>query len=115
MKKRNTAILLHDMLEAIQHIQTYTQGLAFNGFYDDVLRQDAVIRRIEIIGEAARNLPTDFQKQHSEIPWSEIIGMRAKIAHDYFDIDLEAVWETVLNDLPPLKEQLEKIGSTDTD
>ncbi|HZQ10626.1 MAG TPA: DUF86 domain-containing protein [Anaerolineae bacterium] len=100
MKKRDPSILLQDMLEAIQYIESYVRGLSFEEFYADKLRQDGVVRRIEIIGEAARNLPSDFQKTHSEIPWSDIIGMRAKVVHDYFDVDLETVWETVSADLP---------------
>lgn len=73
------------------------------------MRQDAVIRQIEIIGEAGRHVSIEFQEQYPEVPWSEMIGMRNKIVHDYFEIDIPTVWKTAKKDLPPLKHAVAKL------
>ncbi len=109
MKKRDDRVYLHDMLDAIRIIETYLQGLTYETFGQDKLRQDGVVRELEIIGEASRNLSEAFQLQHAEIPWADIIGMRHKIVHDYSNVNLRIVWDTVANDLPPLKQQLKQI------
>jgi uncharacterized protein with HEPN domain len=103
MKKRDDTVYLRDILDAIYQIEEYLKGISHEAFRQDKMRQDAVVRRLEIIGEASRNLTTEFQAQHQEVPWQEIIGMRNKIVHDYFGVDLQTVWDTVEDDLPPLK------------
>ena len=89
------------------------------GFASDRSRQDldsdrqlnlALVRLLEIIGEAARGLSKDFRQAHPELPWKKMIGMRDRLAHGYFDVDLDVVWQTVTIDLPPLIAQLEQIG-----
>jgi len=106
MKKRDETVYLHDILDAIRQIETYLQGISYETFCQDKLRQDAVVRRLEIIGEASRRLTEEFKAQHQEVPWQDIIAMRHKIAHDYFEVDLQTVLDTVKADLPPLKEWL---------
>lgn len=71
--------------------------------------QDAVIRRIEIIGEAVKNLPSDLKQAHPETPWQDISDMRNKLIHAYFQVDLELVWEVITKDLPPFKEQVKAL------
>jgi uncharacterized protein with HEPN domain len=100
---------LQDILGAIERIQSYQRGSDEKKFADDLMRQDAMIRQIEIIGEAARNVSTKFQEQHPLIPWSQMIGMRNKIAHDYSDIDIPEIWRTAKNDIPQLKKVVTKL------
>ena len=100
---------LGHMLEAIQRITGYTEDMTEAVFLTDSKTQDAVIRNLEIIGEAARNverLHSGYAAQHSEVPWSDIYLMRNRVAHGYFSVDLELVWKTIQNDLPLLEEQV---------
>jgi uncharacterized protein with HEPN domain len=106
---RNARELLADILEAIQHIEKYT-GEGRERFDADELVQTWVIRHLQIIGEAARKLPSEITEKYPEVPWSKIIGMRHILTHDYFDIDQEVVWAVVENDLPELKRQVEAIA-----
>lgn len=102
-------ILLQHILESVDWIEKDLANLSEDEFYENVPIQDAVVRRIEIIGEAARNLPEDFKQANSEIPWLDIADMRNKLIHEYFDIDLELVWETIKSDLPALKKQIQRM------
>lgn len=108
MKNGDDRAFLADMLDAVHQIEIYAQTLSFQQFLDDRLRQDGVIRQIQIIGEAARRLSSEFLQEHRAMPWSQIIGMRHKVIHDYFEVDWETVWETATIDLPFLGEWLEK-------
>ncbi len=89
--------------------KSYIRGVNEKKFKDDLMRQDAIMLQIEIIGEAARNISDEFQEQHTEIPWSEMIGMRNKIVHDYFEIDVSKIWDTAKNDIPPLKKAVSRL------
>ena len=100
------------MLEAIRRIGQYTSGVNYDDFLRGKIIQDAVLRNIEILGEAARNIESaapDFAAAHSEVPWAVIYTMRNRIAHGYFQVDLEIVWRTVRTDLPQLKFALDKL------
>ncbi len=108
MKKDDT-VYLHHMLDAIQRIQQYVKGIAIAQFRQNGLVQDAAVYQLLIIGEASRNVSDEFQASHSEIPWSQVIALRNRIVHAYFEINLQIVWDIVQNDLPPLKQQLAKI------
>jgi uncharacterized protein with HEPN domain len=99
--------LLH-ILEAIERIEKYARR-GRSAFDADELIQSWVVRHLQVIGEAARALPSSFREQHPEIPWSHIIGMRHILIHEYFDIDLEIVWQAVERDLPDLKSKIEAI------
>jgi uncharacterized protein with HEPN domain len=83
-RKRNLDLYLDDIQESIEKIEEYTKGITLEKFLKNTQIQDAVLRRLEIIGEAVRNLPDDFKKKHSEIPWNMISGMRNVVAHEYF-------------------------------
>jgi len=109
MKRRDDTVYLQDILDAIRQIQTYLQGISYDAFCQDQLRQDAVVRQLEIIGEASRRISDSFRAQYPTIEWQDIIGMRHKIAHDYFEVDLRTVWDTVEDDLPPLKQEIARI------
>lgn len=105
---RDEALLL-DMLLAARRIRKYTQGVNAERFYHHEIMQDAVMRQIQIIGEAARKVSLEFQVAHPEIPWSKIIGMRNRLVHEYFRIIPEKVWQVVESDIPKLSDVLEPL------
>ena len=111
MKRRDDRVYLHDILNAIEQIEAYLYDVSYDLFCQERMRQDAVVRQLEIIGEASRRFSQAFQDRHPEIPWQDIIGMRHKIAHDYFEIDLRVVWDTAKSDLAALKERVKRILS----
>ena len=106
---KNDAVYLHHILDAINRIQGYVAGVAYERFLQDNLLQDGVVRQLEIIGEAARNVSSAFRDAHPELPWGQMISIRNKLVHDYFQVNLFIVWDTVHTDLPPLKEQVGRI------
>ena len=96
-------IYLQDILECIDLIELYTQNLTKSAFLASREKQDAVIRRLEIIGEATRHLPPEITAAHQEIPWPRIIAMRNRLIHAYGQVDLELTWKVVERELPRLK------------
>ncbi len=98
---RDEAYLL-DILIAARKVFGYVLGASWGSFKDDARTQDAVIRNLQVIGEAARNISDEFQARHPEVPWGEIIGMRNRLVHDYSRVDVAKVWETAQDDIPPL-------------
>jgi uncharacterized protein with HEPN domain len=103
---KDEAYLL-DILIAARKAQGFTIGLDGPGFEENELVQQATLRCLEIVGEAARHLSEEFQALHPEIPWSEVIAFRNRLAHDYFNIDLQMVWDIVVSDLPGLIARIE--------
>lgn len=108
MIKDDTVFLRH-ILDAINQIEEYVAGLDQRAFMTSRLVQDGVIRQFEIIGEATKNLSQDLRKNYPDIPWKDIAGMRDKLIHQYFGVDMAAVWETVAKDLPALKDNISRI------
>lgn len=108
MMKENNIFLKH-ILENIVLIEQNISEADFNNFIKNKTIQDAIVREIEIIGEATKNVSENLKNKHPEIPWRKISGMRDKIVHEYFDIDLEVIWKTVQNDLPIFKKQIEDL------
>ena len=111
-KSPRTADYLRHIVEAIDHIQDYTVGLDAPGFRADRKTQDAVIRNLEVIGEACNNIAKqdpDFAQRHAHIPWGFAYEMRNALAHGYFKVDVEVVWMTVTLDLPNLKDQISQV------
>jgi uncharacterized protein with HEPN domain len=109
MSKREPAILLEDIRTAIAKIERYTAGLDKPAFLRDEKTADAVVRNLEIVGEAVRQLPEPWKDQHPDIPWSQMAGLRNRIVHDYMAVDLELVWNIIQDSLPDLRAQLGKI------
>lgn len=101
--KKDARVFAEHILECIELIEDYLDGKTKNDFLGSVQLQDAVIRRIEIIGEAAKNVPSDMKLRYPDIPWNEMTGMRDILIHKYFGIDLELTWEVVIKDIPGLK------------
>jgi uncharacterized protein with HEPN domain len=106
MSKRDPLVLLEDIMLAIQKIARYTSQMDHDAFLSDELVIDGVARNLEIIGEAARQLPEEFKRTHAQIPWTQIAGLRNRIVHDYFGLDLEIIWEIIQHDLPDLEKQV---------
>ena len=110
---KDDRVLLAHVRDAITKIETYTQG-GRAAFFADAKTQDAVIRNLEIIGEAVKNLSAGLRGQHPEMPWTRIAGMRDVLIHDYFGVRLETVWNAVEHRLPELKRCVEELlGSGD--
>ena len=99
-------VYIKHILESISIIETYLNEVPKEQFLESSQIQDAVIRRLEIIGEAVRNIPDGFRDKHPDIPWREITGMRNILIHEYFGVDLELTWTTVKVNLPDLKRRL---------
>lgn len=106
---KDDSVYLRHILDAISRIEEYTRSSEYEAFMNDHLVQDAVIRQIEIIGEATKRLSNEIREKHSHMPWKDIAGMRNKLIHDYFGIDLDAVWDTIQKDIPFLKTEIKKI------
>ena len=109
MPKRHPDLLVSDILEAIRKIERYLAGIDRISFLQDEKTVDAVVRNLEVIGEASRKLPDDFTSRHREVLWRQIAGLRNRIVHDYFGLDLEIIWQVVKDDLPSFKKQLETL------
>jgi uncharacterized protein with HEPN domain len=103
---RDERTYLLDMLTAARRALEHARGLTRESFGESTLHQDAIIRNIEIIGEAAGNVGEAAQAAHPEIPWAEITGMRNRLIHEYFGVNLDRVWEVVERDLPDLVRKL---------
>lgn len=107
--KREIRIFIEDIMESIVKIEEYTCGINREKFLQESWIQDAVIRRLEIIGEAVKNIPDDFRNRYPDIPWTQIAGMRDVLIHGYFGVNLERVWIVVEKDLPDLKLKISRI------
>jgi len=111
MSKRSLDLLVEDIWESIEKIERYIDGMTQDNFDSDEKTTDAVVRNLEIIGEAAGRLPENFTNQHSEIEWVKIIGLRNRIVHEYFGVDLQIIWQILKNDIPAFKRSLSNIRS----
>jgi uncharacterized protein with HEPN domain len=100
---RDHSLFIQDILLAIERIESFTSGMGYDTFVEDDKTLSAVVRKLEIIGEAVKQLPETFTQQHPTIPWKQIAGMRDKLIHFYFGVDPLLVWQTIRNRLPELK------------
>lgn len=109
MSKREPRLLIQDILESIEKIRLYTKNYDFGAFESDSKTIDAVIRNLEIIGEAANKLPQEIKEKDEDIKWRRIVGLRNRVIHEYFGVDLEIVWKIINDDLGLLENQLRKL------
>jgi uncharacterized protein with HEPN domain len=109
LKKREYRDYLHDILDSVNDIETFVEGMTFEQFEKDRKTLNAVVRSIEIIGEASKNLPADMREKYGKVPWKKMTGMRDKVVHGYFGVDVRTLWNTVKDDLPPLKQLVQKM------
>ena len=107
--KRELKLFLNDISENINLIENSTKNLTKKDFESNRTLVDATIRRLEIIGEAVKNLPKEFRSKHTHIEWSDIAGFRDIIIHAYFVVDIDKVWNVVKDDIPSLKKDIQKI------
>ena len=112
MSKRDSRLLVADMLESIARIRRYVAGMDLDAFLEDERTCDAVVRNVEIIGEASKQVPEEFKQAHPELPWQQLAGMRNRIVHDYTGVDLSIVWEVAQKALPRLQSQLEALATS---
>jgi uncharacterized protein with HEPN domain len=106
---KNWRFRIEDIIEALDRIFQYVQGLDYNSWLKDQKTIDAVIRNLEIIGEAAANVPQEIQDQYTDIPWYQMKGMRNILIHEYFGVDNEVIWKTIQEDLPILKTKMQDL------
>lgn len=107
--KRNIEIFLKHILENMGKIEDDTANLSQTRFFKSPLVQDAITRRLEIIGEAVKNLPDSFRKKYPQIPWKKIAGMRDVLIHEYFGVDMKLIWKIIEKDVPKLKKQISNL------
>ena len=100
---KDDSIYIDHILNSINRILDYIAGKDRESFEDDLVTQDAVVRQLEIIGEATKRVSKDFRSNHPDIPWSDMAGMRDVLIHDYIDVDFGVVWKTASEDIPRLK------------
>lgn len=106
---REISDYLDDMKTAIAEIEEFTSGMDFDAFATDRKTINAVIRSLEVLGEATKHLPASFRRNHSDIPWNKMAGMRDVLVHDYMGVDLKTVWKVIQERLPELKPMLDSI------
>ena len=106
---RTSNVYLQDIVEAINRIETYVKNTTRFGFETDRMLFDAVVRNLEIIGEAVKRVPDSIRKNHPSVAWRKIAGLRDRLIHAYFDIDVDIIWDVVQSELPTLKIQIRRI------
>lgn len=107
--KKEPSIFIGHILECLELIEGYAKGMTKEELSKDELRTDAIVRRIEIIGEAAKNIPNSIKKHHPTVPWRAMAGMRDIIVHQYYGIEVDEIWGVIKKDAPRLKKQMQTI------
>jgi uncharacterized protein with HEPN domain len=100
---------LEDMIGAMESVTKFVENIDYSDFIEDDKTTSAVIRKLEIIGEAAKKIPAKIKKEYSGIPWKDMAGMRDKLIHEYFGVDLKRVWRTIKEDVPSLKPKIKEV------
>lgn len=107
--KRDLRLFIKDILENINLIESFSKNISKDGLSKNELKQYAIIRALEIIGEATKHIPDSFRKKYPKVPWKDIAGFRDVVIHAYFGVILERVWKVIQEDLPNLKIKIQKI------
>ena len=109
MSNKNDLIFIRHIMDSVEAIEEFSSDLSKKELISNRLRQSAIVREIEVIGEAAKNLPKNFKDKHNKMAWKDITGTRDIIIHRYFGVDLDVVWNIIKEDLPKLKKYLKEI------
>ena len=109
MSRRSDIDLLDDILVCMQKIQSYIAGFSYDDFESDLKTQDAIIRNIEVIGEATKKLSGDLRREYHNVPWKAMAGMRDRLIHGYFGVNIDIIWEVATLDIPGLRDKIERI------
>ena len=109
MMRRDFRDYLRDVLESINDVEDFVGSMSFEEFAKDKKTLNAVVRSIEIIGEASKKIPESWKEKHKDLPWRQIAGMRDKLIHAYFGVDVEILWKAVKEDVPRLKGSVKKM------
>ena len=106
---RDYTLYLKDILAAIDSIESFIAGMDLDAFQMDDKTTSAVMRKLEILGEAVKQIPDEIRQKHSQVPWKEMAGMRDKLIHFYFGVDYRLVWKTITERLPQVKQEIQKV------
>lgn len=109
MGKRTSKLYLLDILEAAQKIEDFAGGLSFEEFKEDEKTFDAVVRNFEVLGEASNNVPEELKAKHPDVPWRQMISMRNILAHEYYEVAAQVVWDTIKENIPRVKLLIKKV------
>ena len=113
-KGREISDYIEDIISAVSDVEDFTRGMSYESFVSDKKTVNAVIRSLEVLGEATKHIPPSFRKKHPHIPWSKMAGMRDVLIHDYMGVDIKTVWKVVRDRLPELKSLLEELQPSST-
>jgi uncharacterized protein with HEPN domain len=108
LSERSSSMYLADMLEAVDRVCDYTSKLTYSSFSENEMVVDAVLRNLEVLGEAARHVPQEIRNKHAGIPWTSLVGLRNIVIHHYHGVDLENIWQIARKDLPPLRKFIKR-------